>query len=93
MRGGALRAPSFLELRLPRVSRHQSGGCLVLRLATRQRLDRQRDDAVDNAGDVVEIAQAFRQLCQSLAVTDGLVRHREREMQPPIELDLAAVGQ
>ena len=43
--------------------------------------------------DVVEVAFAFRQFRQPLAVADGLVRHREREMQAPIEIDLAAIGQ
>jgi len=72
--------------------RYRPGGRLVLRLATRQRLDRQRDDAVDDPLHIIEIAQSFRQLCQSLAVADGLVRHRQREMQAPIEIDVVATG-
>src|SRR5450432_1372531 len=83
---------SYRDFRSPRIPRHQSGRRLAPYLATGQRLDRYRDNAVDHAGDVVEIAKPFRQFCQPLAVADGLVCHGEREMQRPIEIDLAAIG-
>jgi hypothetical protein len=59
----------------------------------RQRHHRYRDNALDDPLDVVEVAQAFGKLCQPLAVADGLMRHGEGEMQAPIEIDLAAIGQ
>src|ERR1700676_3468140 len=62
-----------------------------LALAPRQRHHRHRNDALDDACDVVEVALSFRQFCQPLAVADGLVCHGEREMQRPIEFDLAAI--
>lgn len=49
--------------------------------------------AVDDAVDIVEIADAFRQPQQALAVAHGLLRHRQREVQAPIDLRVRLAGQ
>ena len=67
-------------------------GC-DFRFTPRQRHYRHRDDPLDNPGDIIEIARPLRQFCQPLAVADGLVRHRQREVQAPIEFNLVASGQ
>ena len=59
----------------------------------RQRHHRDRHDAVDHPLDVVEVALAFRQFGQPLAFADGVVRHGQREVQAPIEIDVVAAGQ
>src|SRR6185436_9221807 len=72
--------------------RRPDGRFLCRRLATRQRHHRNRYHPVDDALDVVEVALPLRQFRQSLSLADGVVRHREREVQAPIELDVVAAG-
>jgi len=76
----ARRAPAAWRAPWPKLRRH------------RLTQHRHRDDAIDDPGDVVEIAQPFRQFGQPLAVADGLVRHRQRKMQPPVQIDFIAFG-
>ena len=73
---------------------HRRSGRRLLRrrLAACQRHHRDRNHAVDDGIHVVEVALPFRQFRQPLFFPDGVMRHRQREVQAPIEIGVVAAG-